>query len=87
MCSPFQECKGEYQIPFIHPENIYFEGEKLKIIHFGLKGLVTPQAENPVLFLKAVKGLILSIFQSKVSYEKCLGRAAKFERSFLNGYS
>ena len=22
LCSPFQECKGEYQIPFIHPENI-----------------------------------------------------------------
>ena len=85
LLSPFQEFKGEYQIPFIHPENIYFEGEKLKIIHFGLKNLVTPQAENPALFLKEVKALVLSIFQSKVSYEKCLEGLPSLKDTFSTG--
>ena len=80
--SPLQDIKGDYQIPFIHPENIYFEGEKLRIIHFGLKGLVTPQTEDSVLFLKEVKAIVLSIFQPKVTYEKCLEGLPSLKDSF-----
>ena len=79
---PLRDITGDYQIPFIHPENLYFEGEKLKIIHFGLKGLVTPQVEDVALFLKEVKALILSIFQSKVTYEKCLEGLPSLKDSF-----
>ena len=80
--SPLQHMTGDYWLPFIHPENIYFEGDQLKVMHYGLKGLVTPQEIDDELVLKEVKALIISIFQPKVTYEKCLEGLPSLKDSF-----
>lgn len=67
-----QMLKGNYKIPFIHPENIYISGESLKLIHFGLSGIMSPKELDDDLFLKEVKALVLSIFHSKLNYESLL---------------
>lgn len=70
--SALQNFNGDYRIPFIHPDNLYFAGENLKIVHYGLSEIMIPQNIDENLFLKETKALILSIFQSKLSYESLL---------------
>ena len=33
---------NDYQIPYLHPENMYMVGEQLVVIHSGLRGILTP---------------------------------------------
>ena len=77
-----QMLKGKYKIPFIHPENIFFSGENLKFIHFGLSGIMSPKELNDDLFLKEVKALVLSIFHSKLTYESLLEGMGGLKDSF-----
>ncbi|MEG1487785.1 type VII secretion protein EssB [Lactococcus sp.] len=58
-----------YTIPFLHPENIFLEGEELFVVHFGLKDLITPVEMSQDEFLKLYKALIFNIFHPKNSFE------------------
>ncbi len=63
---------GRFEIPFLHPENIFLEGESIFVVHFGLQGLVAPQELTQPEFLKEYKALIFTIFNSKNSFESLL---------------
>ncbi|ATC61495.1 type VII secretion protein EssB/YukC [Lactococcus raffinolactis] len=78
----------KYQIPFIHPNNLYLDGERLFVVYSGLQDILAPKENDATLFLKNMKALILSIFNQKSSYEKLLeGGSAlndKFSQSIVN---
>ncbi|MFC4652339.1 type VII secretion protein EssB [Lactococcus nasutitermitis] len=60
---------NQYSIPFLHPENIFLEGEHLFVVHFGLRDLVAPFSLNSEEFLNSYKALIFNIFTPKNSFE------------------
>lgn len=80
--SQLQRMEGKYLIPFLHPENLYKNGENWEAIHYGLAGLMSPKTKDKELFLKDVKALVLSIFQEKVSYEELLEGKFSLNDSF-----
>ncbi|MBS7576413.1 MULTISPECIES: type VII secretion protein EssB [unclassified Enterococcus] len=72
----------KYKIPFIHPENIYFDGEHLMVVHFGLQDILAPMKADNQLLLKNIKALILTIFNSKLGYEKLLDGSVALNDKF-----
>lgn len=63
---------GGHQIPFLHPDNLFFNGEGLFALHSGLQAILAPAGIDGALFLKNYKALVLSVFHQKLSYEKLL---------------
>ncbi|MDR0300462.1 MAG: type VII secretion protein EssB [Streptococcaceae bacterium] len=59
----------KFSIPFLHPENILFDGNDLFVVHFGMKALMAPMGMTSEEFLKAYKALIFNIFNPKNSFE------------------
>ncbi|GAX48316.1 type VII secretion protein EssB [Pseudolactococcus reticulitermitis] len=74
---------NHYQIPFIHPENLYFSGEHLFVVHFGLDGILSPSHYDNTFFLRNLKALILPLFSSKLNYEKFLEGSSALTDKFL----
>lgn len=62
----------QYRLPFLHPEVLYVDGEKIRVIHYGLAGILAPMTIDDELFLKEVKALIVSIFHPELAFEKIL---------------
>lgn len=74
---------NRYQIPYIHPENLYLSGEHLFVVHSGLEEIVSPIHHDDALFLRNLKALVLSLFNSKLSYEKILEGSPALSDKFL----
>lgn len=72
----------QYTIPFLHPENIFLEGEELFVVHFGLKDLITPVEMSQDEFLKLYKALIFNIFHPKNSFESFVSSAQSVNDKF-----
>jgi len=60
---------GQFNIPFLHPENIFIVGAEAHIMHFGLDELVEPFALREEEYLARYKALILLIFNVNNSFE------------------
>ena len=73
---------NDYQIPYLHPENMYMVGGQLVVIHSGLRGILTPDHQEAALFLDNLKSLILSLFMPKLPYEKILAALSAFDEKF-----
>ncbi|GAB2027191.1 type VII secretion protein EssB [Lactovum odontotermitis] len=63
------DLEEKFRIPFLHPDNIFLEGNRAFVIHFGLEKLMAPQEMKPEDFLESYKALILNIFYPKNSFE------------------
>ncbi|GAB2025399.1 type VII secretion protein EssB [Lactovum odontotermitis] len=61
---------GKFRIPFLHPENIFLEGNRVFAVHSGLEGEMAPMTLSEADFLTAYKALILSLFNPKNSFER-----------------
>ncbi|GFH43465.1 hypothetical protein Hs30E_20160 [Lactococcus hodotermopsidis] len=81
--SQLVDLTGKYAIPFIHPNTVYLDGERLFVVYSGLEDMLAPAVESSDLFLKNVKALILSIFNQKLSYEKLLEGSSALNDKFL----
>ena len=77
-----------YKIPFVHPENIFFDDGQFNFIHMGIKEGIVPMAFNQELFLSQYKGIVLSILNPKLSYDHFvngeLSLKDKFSRSLAS---
>ncbi|MDR0298505.1 MAG: type VII secretion protein EssB [Streptococcaceae bacterium] len=62
-----------FELPFLHPEAIFILGDKALVGHFGLEGLLSPMVIEPEFFLKSYKALVLSVFNTRLAYEKLVG--------------
>jgi len=60
---------GQFNVPFLHPENIFIMGEQIFVVHFGLQQLMAPFTLSEEDFLARYKGLILAIFNTKNAFE------------------
>ncbi|MEY8538471.1 type VII secretion protein EssB [Lactococcus muris] len=74
--------KSGYRIPFVNPENIFLTDGKLSFVHVGMKEGVVPMETDSALFLSQYKALILSILNSKISYENLVGGEASLRDKF-----
>ncbi|MBC1925543.1 type VII secretion protein EssB [Listeria innocua] len=80
--SQLMSLEESYQIPYLHPENLYLEGERLFVVYSGLEGILVPNSYDADLFLNNLKALILSLFNSKLTYEKALKGAPALSDKF-----
>jgi type VII secretion protein EssB len=60
---------GKFNIPFVHPENIFFLGEEVFVVHFGLHQLMAPFELSSAQFLLQYKALIAFIFQPSNAFD------------------
>lgn len=58
-----------FKIPFIHPKNIFLQGSVVKILYFGLEGIMEPIPYTSETFLMTYKALIVSILRPKLDFE------------------
>lgn len=67
--SNLSHLETKFNIPFLHPENILFDGNVFFVVHFGMQSLIAPMEMSSEEFLKAYKALIFNIFNPKNSFE------------------
>ena len=58
-----------FKIPFIHPKNIFLQGSVVKILYYGLEGIMEPIPYTSETFLMTYKALIVSILRPKLDFE------------------
>lgn len=66
----------ELKNPFLHPENLFLESERIFVVHFGLTGLVAPMTQTEEELLNSYKALVLNILTPKSSFEEILSGTA-----------
>lgn len=64
--------RNQYRIPFIHPENLYLDGEQLKVVHYGISDALTPMKMDELLLFKDIKALILHVFHPELPFEQLI---------------
>jgi len=69
--------ESDFKIPYIHPKNIFVQGNIVKILHYGLIGIMEPMDLNEQTFLATYKALIVSILRPKLDFEINYGNDGK----------
>lgn len=71
-------------IPFINPENIYINGNKVKIMHRGFERIVAPFKSSEQELLKQFKALIVYCLDPSQEFEKLVLGIKGVRNSFVN---
>ena len=58
-----------FKVPFIHPKNIFLQGSVVKILYYGLEGIMEPIPYTSETFLMTYKALVVSILRPKLDFE------------------
>lgn len=72
-----------FKIPFIHPKNIFLQGSVVKILYFGLEGIMEPIPYTSETFLMMYKALIVSILRPKLDFELLVNGIAAISDSLV----
>ena len=72
-----------FKIPFIHPKNIFLQGRVVKILYFGLEGIMEPIPYTSETFLMTYKALIVSILRPKLDFELLVNGIAAISDSLV----
>ena len=72
-----------FKIPFIHPKNIFLQGSVVKILYFGLEGIMEPIPYTSETFLMTYKALIVSILRPKLDFELLVDGIAAISDSLV----
>ena len=72
-----------FKIPFIHPKNIFLQGSVVKILYFGLEGIMEPIPYTSETFLMTYKALIVSILRPKLNFELLVNGIAAISDSLV----
>lgn len=72
-----------FKIPFIHPKNIFLQGSVVKILYFGLEGMMEPIPYTSETFLMTYKALIVSILRPKLDFELLVNGIAAISDSLV----
>lgn len=73
----------KFKIPFIHPKNIFLQGSVVKILYFGLEGIMEPIPYTSETFLMTYKALIVSILRPKLDFELLVNGIAAISDSLV----
>lgn len=72
-----------FKIPFIHPKNIFLQGSLVKILYYGLEGIMEPIPYTSETFLMTYKALIVSILRPKLNFELLVNGIAAISDSLV----
>jgi len=72
-----------FKVPFIHPKNIFLQGSVVKILYFGLEGIMEPIPYTSETFLMTYKALIVSILRPKLNFELLVNGIAAISDSLV----
>ena len=72
-----------FKIPFIHPKNIFLQGSVVKILYYGLDGIMEPIPYTSETFLMTYKALIVSILRPKLDFELLVNGIAAISDSLV----
>ena len=72
-----------FKIPFIHPKHIFLPGSVVKILYFGLEGIMEPIPYTSETFLMTYKALIVSILRPKLDFELLVNGIAAISDSLV----
>ena len=72
-----------FKIPFIHPKTIFLQGSVVKILYFGLEGIMEPIPYTSETFLMTYKALIVSILRPKLDFELLVNGIAAISDSLV----
>lgn len=68
--------------PFIAPENLFVIGQRIVVLHRGLKSLVAPFRETTELRVKQFRALVLYLLDPKQDYAKLVNGAGALRHKF-----
>ena len=72
-----------FKVPYIHPKNIFLQGSVVKILYFGLEGIMEPIPYTSETFLMTYKALIVSILRPKLDFELLVNGIAAISDSLV----
>lgn len=72
-----------FKVPFIHPKNIFLQGSVVKILYYGLEGIMEPIPYTSETFLMTYKALIVSILRPKLDFELLVNGIAAISDSLV----
>ena len=74
--------RGGFEVPLIHPDTVYLSGGLLRVVHFGLPGMLVPRVFDEAEFLAAVQAMVLQVFRPKLAFDQLLAGAAALRDRF-----
>jgi type VII secretion protein EssB len=74
--------RGGFRVPVIHPDNLYLNGELLRVVHCGLQGMLAPMSFDETLFLRSLQAMVLQVFRPKLAFEDILDGAKGLRDQF-----
>jgi len=74
--------RGSFRVPVVHPDNVYLNGDLLRVVHCGLQGMLAPTAFDESLFLRSLQAMVVQIFRPKLAFEHILDGAKGFRDDF-----
>ena len=72
-----------FKVPYIHPKNIFLQGSVVKILHYGLEGIMSPIPYTLETFLMSYKALIVSILRPKLDFDLLINGVAAIGDSLI----
>ena len=72
-----------FKVSYIHPKNIFLQGSVVKILYFGLEGIMEPIPYTSETFLMTYKALIVSILRPKLDFELLVNGIAAISDSLV----
>lgn len=61
--------KSDFNIIYLHPQNIYISGNDVKLLHYGITNILAPQTFQTEHYLNVYKALIASILLPKINFD------------------
>ncbi|MFK3669732.1 type VII secretion protein EssB [Leifsonia aquatica] len=74
--------RGSFRVPVIHPDNVYLNGDRLRIVHCGLQGMLAPMSFDESLFLRSLQAMVIQTHRPKLTFEQLLDGAKGLRDSF-----
>ncbi|MEV8213080.1 type VII secretion protein EssB [Leifsonia sp. NPDC077715] len=74
--------RGRFRVPVIHPDNVYLDGDLVRVVHCGLHGMLEPSAFDEALFLRTLQAMVLQVFRPKMAFEQLLDGAKGLRDEF-----
>jgi type VII secretion protein EssB len=62
--------RGSFTVPLIHPDNVSLTGDRLRVVHSGLHGILAPRVFDDAEFLGALQAMVLQVFRPTLTFEQ-----------------
>lgn len=74
--------RGGFTVPLIHPDTVYLNGDRLRVVHCGLQGILVPRSFDEAEFLQQLQAMVLQVFRPKLAFEQIQAGAKALRDKF-----